>query len=280
MWPAAFLALSVLVFAVLSWEAGPAVIWVTFVDLSLMVAIIIWTIRYTRRQRRRYERRLEEWARTDAVLHERLRIARDLHDLASHGLGLMTVRAATAKLSDTGEQQQALDDIESVGRRAIAQLRQLLTLLRDPQGSTTEVSAPLRPLGTLAQLPEIVAQAQQAGIRIGAASLDISDETRAQLPAELQVTICAIVREALANIARHAGPTSAAIDVSATASRLRIDILDAGPAPGWNAVPGTGHGIIGLRERVALHDGTLVTGPFESGFRVLASLPTDGGSTP
>lgn len=241
------------------------------VILSVLAAAAItvagWALLHTRSQRRSYEQRLEAWAAERAVQEERLRIARELHDLASHGIGLMTVRASYANLTDDAddaERRQALTDIEQAGRAATAELRQMLTLLR---GATPE-DVPLRPVATLADLPNIIEDAERSGLR---ADIEIGDV--GEVPNALQATIGAIIREALANTARHAGPTTAHVHLSRDHTTLRVDIRDDGPIEGWHSQAGASHGLAGLRERLALHHGTLTTGPTDTGFRVLAEVP-------
>lgn len=241
------------------------------VVLSVLAAAALtvagWALLRTRSQRRSYEQRLEAWAAERAVQEERLRIARELHDLASHGIGLMTVRASYANLTDTAddtERRQALTDIEQAGRAATAELRQMLTLLR---GAMPE-DAPLQPVSTLADLPSIIEDAKRSGLR---ADIEIGDV--GQLPNALQATICAIIRETLANTARHAGPTTAHVQLSRDHATVRVDIRDDGPVQGWHSQAGAGHGLTGVRERLALHHGTLTTGPTDTGFRILAEVP-------
>ena len=195
----------------------------------------------TRRQRHHYEQRLERWTHERAVQQERLRIARDLHDLASHGLGTMTVRAATAKLTDDQDERLlALDDIERIGRASTAELRRMLSILRDPEARS---NAPMRPADTLEQLPGIIDTARRAGIDVTVERGDLGE-----VPAGLQVTICAIVREALANTARHAGATTARIILSRHAGGIQVDVRDDGPSPGWRPAPKIGRA--SCRERV------------------------------
>lgn len=241
------------------------------VVLSVLAAAAItvagWALLRTRSQRRRYEQRLEDWAAERAVQEERLRIARELHDLASHGIGLMTVRASYANLADDAddaERRQALTDIEQAGRAATVELRQMLTLLR---GATPE-DAPRRPVATLADLPDIIEDAERSGLRADVEIGPIGD-----VPNALQATICAIVREALANTARHAGPTTAHVHLTRDHATLWVDVRDDGPVPGWHSQTGAGHGLAGVRERLALHHGTLTTGPTDTGFGILAEVP-------
>lgn len=265
-WPVAFAVLAVL-FAVLpvlpSGRVQP--IWSLAAFALLVVGVVGWAVLRTRQQRRQYEARLEEWAKRKAAQEERLRIARELHDLASHGLGTMTVRAATARLADEDERLMALDDIERLGRRSTADLRRMLSVLRE-----SGADAPMGPLDALADLPSIVEDAGRTGIEV-----ELSVEDLGEVPAGLQVTVCAVVREALANAARHAGATRVRVSVSQAKAGIAVDVRDSGPSPGWTPHPGTGHGLDGLRERVALHGGTLTTGAHEDGFRVLAELPRE-----
>lgn len=244
-----------------------------FVALTLILAaaagVTTWALLRTRAERRSYEERLIEWAAERAVQAERLRIARDLHDLASHGLGLMTVRAATANLTedhDGTERRQALTDIERVGRETTTELRSMLALLR----TGGDTPAPLHPVDTLTDLPGIIDNARRAGLAVTLQQGDL-----AAVPAGIQLAICSVVREALANASHHAGPTTVQISIERTATGVTVDVLDNGPVPGWRTGTGTGNGLRGLRERLAVYDGTLTSGPTDAGFRLLAHIPED-----
>ncbi len=144
------------------------------------VAAAVWAVFRWRADRRVYERRLTEWAASEAVLAERLTIARDLHDIVSHGLGLITVRAASVRhLGKPAEVGAALTDIEQASRGATAELRRMLTVLREPlHGRDSEATgrdgagstegweaAPLSPVDDLKALPGIVRSAEKAGVR-------------------------------------------------------------------------------------------------------------------
>lgn len=244
------------------------------IGLIGMAAALLWAVRRSRDQRRAYEERLTEWAAERAVAQERLKIARDLHDLSSHGLGLITVRASSAAFVDGPDSEvqraQALQDIERVSRRTMTELRRMLVLLRTPD----DASAPLRPADTLAALPGIVADEERHGLIIRFEG-PRSDDT-AELSQGVQMTACAIVREALANALRHAGPTTVHVAVALVDDDLLVDIRDDGPQPGWRAELGAGHGLTGLRERVATHGGTLMVAPEGEGFRVRAGIPVGG----
>lgn len=250
---------------------GDGAFYTTFaaaVIVTAAIAVTAWALLRARADRRRYEERLTEWAAERAVQADRLRFARDLHDLASHGLGLMTVRAATANLTDDqddAERRQALTDIEHTGRETTTELRRMLALLR-----TGDAPAPLRPTDSLSDLPDIIDQARHAGL-----SVEVEQDDLGEVSPGVQLTICAIVREVLANTLQHAGPTSVRLSIARARDAISVDARDAGPVRGWRPHPGTGNGLRGLRERLAVHHGTLTTGPTDTGFRLLAEIPED-----
>lgn len=243
--------------------AGRAVLTVA---VALTVSVLGWTFARTRAQRRRFEEELAAWAAAGAAQSERLRIAADLHDLVSHGLGLITVRAAAARSvrgpGGDAERASALADIERAARETTTELRRMLGVLRAPG------PASLRPAETLADLPTIVDAARAAGLtaslRIGEVG-DVSPGT--------QLTVCAVVREALNNTARHAGPVRSRIDVRREPASIVVDVEDSGPGDGWRPQPGSGYGLDGLRERVAALGGTLHAGPEHGRFRLTARIP-------
>jgi signal transduction histidine kinase len=230
-------------------------------------AAAIWAVRRLRADRADYEARLTEWAATEAVLAERMRIARDLHDIVSHGLGLITVRAAaTRHLPKPPEIEAALTDIEEAGRHATGELRRMLAVLRTP-----DAGPPRAPMEGLDAVPDIVRGAEVAGLRT---RLEL-DELGA-VSQGVQVAVCKTVREALSNAARHAGPTRVRVHVYRDGPVVVVTVADGGPADGWRATPGAGHGLAGLRERVTSLGGTLLAERVETGFRVTARIPDEG----
>lgn len=236
-----------------------------FLAIAITALVLVCTAYVAaRRQERRYEARIATWAAERAVAEERLRVARDLHDLASHGLGLMTVRASSANLADDAERRLALADIEKLGREATAELRRMLSVLRS---TAEDKPAPLVPALSLDDLPAIIAEARRTGLEVDYTAAALGDLSRG-----LQLTVVSIVREGLANVLRHAGPTSARLELRREAETIVIDLVDAGPAADWSPHPGAGHGLVGLRERVAAHGGVLTTGPVETGFRLNAVI--------
>ncbi len=235
---------------------------------AVMAAMVVWAVLRTRAERRRYEDELTAWSAERAAEAERLRIARDLHDIVSHGLGAITVRAAVARRADgesgDAERERALADIERVSRQATTELRRMLKLLR------TSDPAPLRPAETLEDVPEIVRRAGMTGLSVDLACEDLGD-----VSAGAQLTIGAVVREALHNAATHAGPTSAVVRMSRSGGSLMVEVTDGGPADGWRPHVGAGRGLDGLRERLDALGGSLSAGRHGDGWRVVAAIPEE-----
>lgn len=270
--PAPFVAALVL-------DSGSAALVITVVvsALILVAAALLWAIGRNRIQQREYEDRLAVWAAERATEKERLRIARDLHDLSSHGLGLITVRAAAAGFLEGPEadveRQRAMEDIERISRRTTSELRDMLLLLRSP-GDT---EAPLRPVDSLAALPGIIEEAERGGLIVEShiENVDVENPADHRLSQSVQLAMCTVVREALTNALRHAGPTSVHLTMSLGPGSVSILVDDDGPLPGWKPEPGAGHGLTGLRERVEAHGGSFVAGPTGRGFRLRASIPVE-----
>lgn len=230
-------------------------------------AAAFYAWRRARADRRDYEARLTEWAATEAVLAERLRIAGDLHDIVSHGLGLITVRAAAgAHLARPADMAAALTDIEEASRQATAELRRMLAVLHEP-----DAAGPRAPVDSLADLPAIVDGAARAGLR---AELEVGP--LGAVSQGVQVAICRTVREALGNAARHAGPTEVRVTVRRDGSHVAVSVADTGPPDaGWRPSPGAGRGLAALRERIGSLGGALLAEPVGGGFRVTARIPDE-----
>ncbi|TDD68740.1 histidine kinase [Jiangella aurantiaca] len=267
-WPVAWAMLFLLVSGLMTvGNQDPATQMLPLVVVGLAVLVSAWAVLRTRRERRAHEDRLAAWAGERAAQAERLRIAGDLHDLVSHGLGLITVRAAVAARlggpDGPAEQASALADIEAVSRETTTELRRMLTVLRTP-----EAAAALRPAESLADLPGIVAAARGAGLD---ATLDLP--ALDGVSPGVQLTVCAVVREALSNAARHAGPTRVRVGVRRDGGTVVVTAVDDGPADGWEPRPGAGHGLDALRERVTALGGTLDARAEGAGFAVTGQLP-------
>ncbi|KAA9376917.1 sensor histidine kinase [Microbispora cellulosiformans] len=205
----------------------------------------------------------------EAVAEERARIARELHDIVAHSVSVMTMQTGGVRLmlrEDQERERQVLTSVEETGRGAVDELRRMLGLLR---GSPAEVPGPRAGLDGLRDLLD----------QVRAAGLDVTLEVRGDpvpLPAGLDLSAYRIVQEALTNTLKHAGATRAEVTVAYTPRELRLDVVDHGPREGRArpATRGSGHGLIGMRERAALFRGTLTAAPLPSGgFGVRAVLP-------
>jgi len=202
-----------------------------------------------------------------AVAEERTRIARELHDVVAHQVSLMTVQAGAAKTvaaDDPEGARQAMEAVEKAGRQALDELRHLMGILR-PE---TEVDG-FGPQPGLADVPRLVEH-------LGEAGLDVSltmDRVQTDLPARVDLSTYRIVQEALTNVLKHAGPNARTeVRVSTDNHEVAIEVLDNGQ--GATILPGSGHGIPGMRERAQLLGGSLDAGPRPGGgFQVVAHLP-------
>jgi signal transduction histidine kinase len=215
-----------------------------------------------------------------AVAAERARIARELHDVIAHHVSMMVVQAEAGPVlverGDAAGQARAFDTISGVGRQALVEMRRLLGVLRQEGG---EPPPSLEPQPGVAQLPGLVDQVREAGLAV---ELAVEGEP-VPLPPGVDLSAYRIVQEALTNAIRHAGPSTVRVLVRYAGDDLRIEVRDDGRgrdgAPGHAARPGTGHGLIGMRERVHLFGGELTAGPGpDGGFTVAARLPIGGGA--
>ncbi|MEU4555375.1 sensor histidine kinase [Micromonospora violae] len=266
--PVVAVVISVLVVAACTVGArGPLAVVLPPLLVGGAVAAAVWAVRRSRADRTAYESRLTAWAASEAVLGERLRIARDLHDIVSHGLGLITVRAAaTRHLPKPAEVQAALTDIEEASRHATAELRRMLLVLREPSAASRRA-----PVDNLDDLPAIVQGASLTGIRTR-----LTVEPLGPVSQGVQVAVCQTVREALSNAARHAGPTDVRVRVYRDAPYVVVAVADTGPSvDGWRALPGAGQGLAGLRERVGSLGGTLSAEHVDAGFCLTARIRDD-----
>jgi signal transduction histidine kinase len=227
-----------------------------------------WTVGRAVRARRAYAAQAAEQRADRAVAEERLRIARELHDVVTHSMGLIAVKAGVANhvlRSRPQEAHDALQVIEATSRRALAEMRHTLGVLRsdvDDRGS----GPPVPRLTALAALAE---QTEMAGVPV---ELTVRDADR--VPESVGLSAYRIVQEALTNVVKHAGPTRCRVQVDGGAGEVRIVVSDEGAAGRRPPPRPEGHGITGMRERAALYGGTLAAGPLpDGGFEVRARLP-------
>lgn len=218
----------------------------------------------------RLERELEERAHV-AVLAERTRIARDLHDLVAHSVSLMTVQAGAARLllpDDPPRAREPLLSVEETGREALADLRRLFGIVRSEEGD-----AALTPQPGLARLDALLEQTRTAGLPVEVA---IEGERRLLSPG-VDLTAYRIVQEALTNALKHAGPARAQVTIRYGPEVLDLEITNDGRRT--RNGEGTGHGLVGMRERVTLYGGELEAGPRgRDGYAVRARLPIEAES--
>jgi signal transduction histidine kinase len=219
-----------------------------------------------------------------AVTEERLRIARELHDVVAHGMSVITVQAGVGRhVMDARPDQAraALAAIEETGRESLQEMRRLLGVLREDAAGPARAPAP-----RLDDLEELVQRTAQTGTAV---DFSVRGERRA-LPGGVELSAYRIVQEALTNVVKHARTDRCRVRLEYAADALAIEITDDGvgaasaaPAPAHTPAAGgaaaarpTGHGIIGMRERTALHGGRFEAGPLPlRGYRVAASLPLE-----
>jgi signal transduction histidine kinase len=213
------------------------------------------------------EREQEETARL-AVTEERARIARELHDVVAHSVSTMVLQAGAERVAlEDGQRstREALRSIEEIGRQALAEMRRLVGVLRKE-----DEAVPLAPHPSLALLEPLVGHVRDAGLPV---ELRVLGERR-PLPPGLDISAYRIVQEALTNVLKHAGPAHARVLVRYGDRELEIEVADDGRGP--NSSGASGHGLVGMRERVALFGGELETGRGErSGFVVRVRLPLE-----
>jgi signal transduction histidine kinase len=281
---------------------------------AALCVIIAWFTGYIVRQRRRYAIGLQDEAASKAVAQERLRIARELHDVVAHSMSVIAVQAGYGQyVIDTqpADARTALGAIQATSREALDEMRRMLGALRqadesdaarrddqdnreirDERGGAAApaplLAAPLLPAPGLADLDRLVARTASAGVQV-----DVNRRgTRRELPAGLDLSAYRIVQEALTNVVKHARTSSCQVLIGYGHDELVLEVTDSGaglpamalagdaaPASVFrDAIGGSGHGIIGMRERVSLLGGEFSAGPLPGyGFQVSAHLPLPAG---
>jgi signal transduction histidine kinase len=250
------------------------------VDVSLV--LLLWVVvrssfarrvqaRIVQERATRLARERVEHART-AVADERARIARELHDVVAHSMGVMVVQAQGAQRvmeTDPASAREALNAIASTGREALDEMHRMVGLLRRP-----EEGSDLTPQPGLSQLDRLVDQARETGLQL---AVQVTGSVR-PLPAGLDLAAYRIIQEALTNCRKYADGAPASLLVGYAHNKLDIDVMNEAPlhtATG-DAVAGSGHGLVGMKERVALYGGEFSAGLRPEGvYAVHASLPLD-----
>ena len=214
------------------------------------------------------EQEREQRAR-EAIAEERARIARELHDIVAHGVSTMVLQVGGVRRRLTPEQQAELDvlmNVEETGRRSLAEMHRMLGIMRQADNGNL-----LSPQPGLARLDDLAESMRAAGLPV---EVTVEGEP-ADLPSGLDLSAYRIVQEALTNTLKHAGPARARVAVRYRPDALELEVLDdGGGSAEANGNGAGGHGLVGMRERVALFDGSLETGARpEGGYRVHAHLP-------
>jgi signal transduction histidine kinase len=275
-----------LAFAGLTHRAIPLAVEGVEVFLPLAAA---WFVGDSVAARRRYvaglvwqaerERAAEAQRARQEVQEERVRIARELHDVVAHTLAVITVQAGVGRrlmAKRPEEARTALESIEMIGRTAQDELRVVLGLLRDEKAE----AASLAPAPRLIDLKELAETVRASGTPVELRTTG----TDCQLSLALELTLYRVIQEALTNVVRHAPGACATVDLAVSSGAIRLEVADDGGSsrrstgdPARPAIPGTGHGIGGMRERIGAFGGWLVAEPLPAGgFRVLAEVPTEG----
>ncbi|MFC4960739.1 sensor histidine kinase [Streptomyces mauvecolor] len=241
--------------------------------IALLSMVAACTVGLLGRERREHAVTLRAQEVAEAVVAERLRIARELHDMVAHSIGIIAIQAGVGSRvirTQPEEAREALRAIETTSRDTLSGLRRTLVALRQADADA-EVSGrvPLAPSPGLADLERLVAATADAGVRV---DMRRGGEQR-QLPADIDLSAYRIVQEALTNVVRHAGTGHCRVTIEYGDGELFVEIVDDGRGTTQDG-PAQGFGIVGMRERVALLHGRLSAGPrAEGGFRVAARLP-------
>jgi signal transduction histidine kinase len=238
--------------------------WVVLMATLLVTGLVMAWIR------RSLERERDETAHL-AVVAERMRIARDLHDAAGHGVTAISLQATTGLRAiddgaDVEEAREVLEEIKRTSRIALEDMRKLLGLLR-PMDATD----PERDRVSLSHLDQMISECRTAGLDV---SVERSGETQL-LPPILDQTAYRIIQEALTNILKHAGPeATASVRLMFDPTSVELEVIDDGTGTIGSVASGARRGLIGMRERVELFGGRFSAGPMDGrGFRVFARLP-------
>ncbi|MFC6019919.1 sensor histidine kinase [Plantactinospora solaniradicis] len=270
------------------WQDGPGLI-----IIGWLLVGGSWLLGSAVRQQRATAARAAEQLAWSAVTTERLRIARELHDIVAHSVGIIAVKAAVANhvvRTRPGEVADALRVIEETSRNALAEMRQMLGVLRSeayddgpteqrPADGPTEdgTALDLAPAPGPEGLPALVERAATSGVRV-----ELTVDGVDQVSEAMGLTIYRIVQESLTNAAKHAAPTRCRVAVEAIGVEVRIQVTDDGRDGGAReagghtgaGLAGVGHGLTGMRERVLMYGGHFAAGPRpEGGYRVTARIP-------
>jgi signal transduction histidine kinase len=239
--------------------------------IALLVTATCCMIGLLIRERREHTVALRSQEVAKAVTAERLRIARELHDMVAHSIGIIAIQAGVGSRviqTQPAEAREALRAIETTSRETLSGLRRTLVALRQADPHTDLALAPLAPAPGLADIERLAAVTADAGVRV---DVRWAGERR-RLPADIDLSAYRIVQEAVTNVVRHADTGRCQVAIDYGTEELSVEVLDDGR--GTPGAQGSGFGITGMRERVSLLHGRFSAGPRpEGGFRVAARLP-------
>jgi signal transduction histidine kinase len=235
-----------------------------------LVTIIAWLIGNSIRQAQVRAELVRAQAAAQVAMAERLRIARELHDIVAHSIGIIAIQAGAGRRvfdARPAEAREALAAIEATSRETLSGLRRMMTGLRHAVPEPGPEQAPLGPAPGLADLEQLAAMTLDAGVKV-----DVDwHGSRERLPADIDLSAFRIIQEAVTNVVRHAGTDNCRVLIDQQDGQLAIEVTDSGHGGG---VAGTGYGITGMLERAGLLGGDLSAGPRPGGgFRVAARLP-------
>ena len=235
-----------------------------------LVMIIAWLIGHSIRQARGRTELVRAQAAAQTVMAERLRIARELHDIVAHSIGIIAIQAGSGRRvfdASPAEARDALAAIEATSRETLSGLRRMMTGLRRAEPGSGPGQAPLGPAPGLADIERLAAMTLDAGVQVEVEWLG----SREPLPADIDLSAFRIIQEAVTNVVRHAGTDRCLVWIDQQDGQLSIEVTDNGRG---GSTTGTGYGITGMRERAALLGGDFSAGPRpDGGFRVAARLP-------
>jgi signal transduction histidine kinase len=251
--------------------AGTVVSRLVVIGLAVAVALYLRAradyINGLKERAERLERERELLAQ-QAVGDERVRIARELHDVVAHNVSLMVVQAqALVATGPHDSQHEALGHVADLGREALSEMHRMLGVLRLQNGGAPD----FEPQPGVRELPTLIERTRQAGLTT---TLSVQGPVR-ELPAAVDLSVYRIVQEALTNVIRHAHATQTTVTLGYAPDALEVTVLDDGTgAAGEHGE--VGHGLVGMRERVSLFGGELETGrrTYGHGYRVRALIPT------
>jgi signal transduction histidine kinase len=248
---------------------------VVVVALAWLVAGGMWALGRAVRVRRAYEARLADQRSRQSLTDERMRIAREVHDIVAHSMSLIAARAGIANhVAETRpeEARAALRLIESTSRDALHDMRRVLGVMR-----TGADTAELAPAAGLASLTDLADHARHAGVEVELTVSAEGDGSSSEPPAGPALVAYRVVQESLTNVVKHAAPTRCRVAVVTDGTAIRVDVTDDGPpghSPARRPMPAGGHGLVGMRERVEMYGGAFGAGPCAGGgFAVSARVP-------